>query len=186
MKDEPRNVLELGDGKTGRVVPYHPKDWQKGNSVFNEFFDREEIADNKTVAPGRPTSGKHYSRHFDADSISQFLHKATQPPQNLAKTNYKKGQSPPPDDAHSHIAKTFNEQRKVEDLLHKLHDYLKDGKLDEDGLSLPQIPGASTQFDTNSLAGETALNQPIPEIPDEDDKDFEDYKTAPIAALKDQ
>ena len=69
----------LGNGKTGRVVPYHPKDWNKGNTVFNEFFDKEKSADIKKQAVGgaRPTSGKHYSRHFDANSISQFLHKAT-------------------------------------------------------------------------------------------------------------
>lgn len=78
VKDSQSEYI-LGNGKTGRVVPYHPKDWQKGNSVFNEFFDKKESADAKKKAVGgaRPTSGKHYSRHFDPESLSQFLHKAT-------------------------------------------------------------------------------------------------------------
>lgn len=41
LRDEPRS--ENDDGKTGRVVPYHPKDWNKGNSVFNEFFDKDAL-----------------------------------------------------------------------------------------------------------------------------------------------
>jgi hypothetical protein len=157
----------LGNGKAGRVVPYHPKDWKKGNSVFNEFFDKKESANAKKKAVGgaRPTSGKHYSRHFDADSVSQFLHKATQPPENVP--------SPGDDgDARSVIATNYEGYRKVEDLLSKLNDYLNGAKLEEEDGSLPPIQAPSTQMDSNSVVN-TLFAQPIPEIIEEDDE----YKT---------
>ena len=148
-------------GKTGRVVPYHPTDWQKGNSVFNMFLDKEEENKypQKTVSGARPTSGKHYSRHFEGELVNQFLHKATQPP------NGEYG-----DDARSWIAQNYEDTRRVEGLLNKLNTYLKDGKIDpgdddKTTLSFPQIQGASTAVDTDSIV-ETNFNKPLP-IPEE-------------------
>ena len=83
LRDGTQTEYPLGkSGRTDRVVPYHPTNWQKGNSVFNMFLDREEgpFDPKKAVGGVRPTSGKHYSRHFEGDLVNQFLHKATQPP----------------------------------------------------------------------------------------------------------
>ena len=44
-----------------------------------ETADKHDI----DIGGGRPTSGKHYSRHFDAETLSKYLQNATQPPQKL-------------------------------------------------------------------------------------------------------
>jgi hypothetical protein len=81
IRDGSKSAYELGPrGKTGRVVPFFPTDWNKNaNSLFNLFLDKDDDGskDAKTVGGARPTSGKHYSRHFDNDTLSQYLHKAT-------------------------------------------------------------------------------------------------------------
>jgi len=118
-------------------VPFFPKDWTNPNSVFNMFLERDEkLPDTKHVGGARPTSGKHYSRHFDSESVNQFLHKATQPPSALIET--------PGDDAMSQIARNYEDTLKVEELLNKLNNYLQGGPLDKDVdkstvFSLPQI-----------------------------------------------
>ena len=60
--------------KTGRVVPFFPSMWNKNaNLIFNEdmqIVDVVEEGSDKAIAGARPTSGKHYSRHFSSEEIA--------------------------------------------------------------------------------------------------------------------
>jgi hypothetical protein len=113
MDVQPKSKGAQDDRRTGREVPFFPSEWNKSaNLIFNEAMEIVDIPNGPpAIAGARPTSGKHYSRHFKTDEIAQFFHKATQPP----------GNSPINDaDARSFINHHVTNTKKIKGLMDKL------------------------------------------------------------------